>query len=149
VQFRRLVAPFIGQQHILADIDRFVQADRAGLRFSKGPAVFVFYGPSGSGKSELSRYIASRKFDLPIAALEAQGKYVKFAMNAFQEEDASNFFGPREGLQGRANLFDALQQEPQAVILLDEIEKAHPDLAAQIGLSVFDDNGLILALWLA
>jgi len=117
-----------------------------GLWRDDMPLVLLFTGPSGTGKTLLARMIAETLLGQPISQLEASGRFKTFHMNLFSLlEDQKNFFGPPKGVSGYNNggdLPELLKQWPDAVILLDEVEKAHPSFARAF-LKVFGENGAV------
>jgi len=124
-------------------VDKLVDAvliSRSGLRESnKTLGAFLFAGPTGSGKTELAKQLATQM------GIE----FVRFDMSEFQEKHTVSKFigsppgyvGYGDGSAGSGLLINSLEQHPHCVILCDEIEKAHPDIVT-IFLQVMD-NGMI------
>merc|ERR1719506_235778 len=91
----------------------------------------------------MARTLAEQLLHLPIAVLEATGRFRTFHMNGFSMiEDQKSFFGPPKGIVGVGDLPQLLKTWPDAVILLDEIEKAHHSFANAL-LKVFGENGAV------
>jgi ATP-dependent Clp protease ATP-binding subunit ClpA len=111
----------IGQEEAISSLSKTIRRTRAGLKDPKRPSgSFIFAGPTGVGKTELARQLAERLgVDL-----------VRFDMSEYQEaHTVSRLIGAPPGYVGSDKgglLTDAIAQKPHAVLLLDEIEKAHP-----------------------
>ena len=127
----------IGQDAAVKALSQSVRAAMAGVKAANRPVgVFLFLGPSGVGKTSLAKELARFLFDAPDALL-------RFDMNEYNTTyTASNLIGSPRGYigsdQGGA-LTEALRRHPYSVVLLDEIEKAHPDVM-NIFLGVFDEG---------
>jgi len=108
------------------------------------PVVVLLLGPSGCGKTLSAQLIAEGLLGRPIAELESMGRFKTFHMNQFPLfEDQKTFFGPPSGVMGkRGDLPEMLKKWPDAVILLDEVEKAHSSFAQAL-LKVFGENGVV------
>merc|ERR1719197_860573 len=107
------------------------------------PLVLLLTGPSGTGKTLTARVLAEQLLGRPIAELEASGRFRTFHMNGFSLiEDQKSFFGPPKGIVGVGDLPELLKTWPDAVILLDECEKAHPSFARAL-LKVFGEHGAV------
>jgi len=126
-----------GQDHAIDDIVDRIFIAHAGLKSGNKPiGSFVFMGPTGTGKTESAKQLA-----------KALGvKLVRFDMSEFQEKHSvSKLIGSPPGYVGYEDndglLISKLQENPSCVLLLDEIEKAHPDIS-QILLQIMD-NGFI------
>jgi ATP-dependent Clp protease ATP-binding subunit ClpB len=103
-----------------------IQRSRAGLADPNRPiASFIFLGPTGVGKTELAKALASYMFDSETAL-------VRIDMSEYMEKHAvSRLIGAPPGYVGYeegGQLTEAIRRRPYAVILFDEIEKAHPDV---------------------
>ena len=119
----RLKEKVFGQDAAIASVVRAVKQSRAGFRAEGRPvANFLFVGPTGVGKTELARQLAEI---MGIAML-------RFDMSEYQEKHAvSRLIGSAPGYVGYEDggqLTDAVRKQPRAVVLLDEIEKAHSDI---------------------
>ena len=119
----KLKSSIFGQDEAVESVVLAVKKSRAGFRNPEKPeGVFLFVGPTGVGKTELARELA--------AALGE--KLVRFDMSEYQEKHTvSRLIGSPPGYVGFEEgglLTDALRKEPHSVVLLDEIEKAHPDI---------------------
>merc|ERR1712050_118239 len=91
----------------------------------------------------LARRLAEVLLGQSISELEAIGRFKTFNMNTFSlAEDKTTFFGPPMGVKGEGVLPEVLKAWPDAVVLLDEIEKAHPSFARAL-LKIFGENGAV------
>lgn len=127
-----LKAVLFGQDAAVAQVASAIKLSRSGLRGHERPVgSFLFAGPTGVGKTELARQLA-RILGVP---------FLRFDMSEYMEKHAvSRLIGAPPGYVGFEDgglLVDAVRKAPHAVLLLDEIEKAHPDLFA-ILLQVMD-----------
>jgi ATP-dependent Clp protease ATP-binding subunit ClpA len=127
-----LKAVLFGQDLAVAKVCSAIKLSRSGLRGSERPmGSFLFAGPTGVGKTELARQLAKI---LGVA-------FIRFDMSEYMEKHAvSRLIGAPPGYVGFEDgglMVDAVRRNPHAVLLLDEIEKAHPDLFA-ILLQVMD-----------
>jgi ATP-dependent Clp protease ATP-binding subunit ClpA len=112
-----------GQESAVATVARAIKRSRAGLGQPERPAgCFLFTGPTGVGKTELAKQLA----------LHLGNEFVRFDMSEYMEKHAvARLIGAPPGYVGFEQgglLVDAIRQHPYAVLLLDEIEKAHPDI---------------------
>jgi len=119
----RLKTMIFGQDGAVDDVTTAIKRSRAGFRkFDKPVASFLFVGPTGVGKTELARSLA-RELGVPLH---------RFDMSEYQEKHTvSRLIGSPPGYVGYEEggiLTDAIRKTPHAVLLLDEIEKAHPDI---------------------
>lgn len=127
----------IGQQEAVTAVADAIQRSRAGLSDPNRPiASFVFLGPTGVGKTELAKALASYMFD-------TEESLVRIDMSEYMEKHAvSRLIGAPPGYVGYeegGQLTEAIRRRPYAVILFDEIEKAHPDVF-NIFLQILDDG---------
>ncbi|QIX62229.1 ATP-dependent chaperone ClpB [Hymenobacter sp. BT18] len=128
-----------GQQEAIAAISDAVRRSRAGLQDPKRPiGSFIFLGTTGVGKTELAKALAEYLFN-------DENSMVRIDMSEYQERHAvSRLIGAPPGYVGYdegGQLTEAVRRKPYSVILLDEIEKAHPDVF-NILLQVLDDGRL-------
>jgi ATP-dependent Clp protease ATP-binding subunit ClpB len=129
----------VGQDEAVAALCNAVRRNRAGLGDPNRPiGTFLFLGPTGVGKTELSKALADFLFNDPHAM-------VRIDMSEFMEQHSvARLIGAPPGYVGYeegGRLTEAVRRKPYSVILLDEIEKAHPDVF-NVLLQVFDDGRL-------
>ncbi len=122
----RLAERVVGQEHALAAIARTVRSARAGLRTPDAPlGVFLLAGPSGVGKTETARALADE-------LLGDERYLITINMSEYQEaHTVSQLKGSPPGYVGYGEggiLTEAVRQRPWSIVLLDEVEKAHPDV---------------------
>jgi ATP-dependent Clp protease ATP-binding subunit ClpC len=127
----------IGQNEAVAKIVKAIQRNRVGLKDPKKPiGTFIFLGPTGVGKTELAKAIARYLFD-------SEDSLIRIDMSEYMEKFAiSRLVGAPPGYVGYeegGQLTEKVRRKPYSVVLLDEIEKAHPDVF-NILLQVFDDG---------
>jgi len=135
----RLHRRVIGQDEAVEAVSSALRRSRAGLQDPDRPiGVFLFLGPTGVGKTELARALAEFMFD-------SQDAMVRIDMSEYMEKHAvSRLVGAPPGYVGYeegGQLTEAVRRRPYSVVLLDEIEKAHPDVF-NILLQLFDDGRL-------
>ncbi|HVF48364.1 MAG TPA: ATP-dependent Clp protease ATP-binding subunit [Pyrinomonadaceae bacterium] len=129
----------ISQRPAISALARAVRRSRAGLKNPGRPVgSFLFLGPTGVGKTEVARSIAEYLFG-------SERALIRFDMSEFMEKHSvSKFIGSPPGYVGHeegGQLTEKLRRSPYAVVLFDEIEKAHPDLF-NVLLQVFEDGVL-------
>ena len=128
-----------GQPEAIAAVADAVRLARAGLKKPERPAgVFLFVGPSGTGKTELAKALAEFLF-------HDERRMIRFDMSEFMEEHSvSKLIGSPPGYVGHdegGQLTDAIRTHPYSVVLFDEIEKAHPRVL-DLFLQIFDEGTL-------
>ena len=129
----------IGQEDAVKKLTKAIQRTRAGLKDPKKPiGSFIFLGPTGVGKTELAKELARFMFDTEDALIQVDmSEYMeKFAVSRLVGAPPG-YVGYEEGGQ----LTEKVRRKPYAVVLLDEIEKAHPDVF-NILLQVLDEGQL-------
>ncbi|NRA47627.1 MAG: ATP-dependent Clp protease ATP-binding subunit, partial [Phaeodactylibacter sp.] len=129
----------IGQNEAITKITRAIQRNRVGLKDPTKPiGSFIFLGPTGVGKTELAKSLARYIFD-------SEDALVRLDMSEYMEKfSVSRLIGAPPGYVGYeegGQLTEKVRRKPYSVILLDEIEKAHPDVY-NILLQVLDDGQL-------
>lgn len=129
----------VGQEEAIKAVSDAVHLQRAGLTNEKRPVgSFMFLGPTGTGKTELTKALAEFLFN-------DEGAIVRFDMSEFQEKHSiSRLIGSPPGYVGyeeSGELTEAIRRKPYAVVLFDEIEKAHPDVSKLL-LQVLDEGQL-------
>ena len=127
----------IGQEDAISKVVKAIQRNRVGLKDPKKPiGTFIFLGPTGVGKTELARALARHMFDSDDAL-------IRIDMSEYMEKfTVSRLIGAPPGYVGYeegGQLTERVRRKPYSVILLDEIEKAHPDIY-NILLQVLDDG---------
>ncbi|WP_136706204.1 ATP-dependent Clp protease ATP-binding subunit [Agromyces sp. H66] len=134
-----LHARVIGQDDAVTAVARSVRRNRTGMGDAKRPVgSFLFLGPTGVGKTELARALASSLFD-------DEGAIIRFDMSEFGERHTvSRLVGAPPGYVGydeAGQLTERVRRNPYSIVLFDEIEKAHPDVFNLL-LQVLDDGRL-------
>jgi len=129
----------VGQDNAIKKLTKAIQRTRVGLKDPKKPiGSFVFLGPTGVGKTELAKMLASYLFDKDDAL-------IRIDMSEYMEKfSVSRLVGAPPGYVGYeegGQLTEKVRRKPYSVVLLDEIEKAHPDVF-NILLQVLDDGVL-------
>jgi ATP-dependent Clp protease ATP-binding subunit ClpC len=129
----------IGQDRSIGAISRAIRRSRLGVKNPNRPmGSFIFLGPSGVGKTEVARRLAEFLFD-------NQKALVRFDMSEYMEKHAvSKLIGSPPGYVGHeegGQLTERIRRQPYSLILLDEIEKAHPDIANLL-LQILEDGQL-------
>jgi ATP-dependent Clp protease ATP-binding subunit ClpC len=134
-----LMKVIIGQDEAISKIAKAIQRNRVGLKDPKKPiGSFIFLGPTGVGKTELAKALSRYLFD-------SDDSLVRIDMSEYMEKfSISRLIGAPPGYVGYeegGQLTEKVRRKPYSVILLDEIEKAHPDVY-NILLQVLDDGQL-------
>jgi ATP-dependent Clp protease ATP-binding subunit ClpC len=134
-----LTGAVVGQDEAIQKVVKAIQRNRVGLKDPKKPiGTFIFLGPTGVGKTELARALARYMFDSDDAL-------IRIDMSEYMEKfTVSRLIGAPPGYVGYeegGQLTEKVRRKPYSVILLDEIEKAHPDIY-NILLQVLDDGQL-------
>src|SRR5215204_1559018 len=129
----------VGQNEAISKVVKAIQRNRVGLKDPKKPiGTFIFLGPTGVGKTELARALARYMFD-------SEDALIRIDMSEYMEKfTVSRLIGAPPGYVGYeegGQLTEKVRRKPYSVILLDEIEKAHPDIY-NILLQVLDDGQL-------
>ena len=129
----------VGQTDAIQKVVKAIQRNRVGLKDPKKPiGTFIFLGPTGVGKTELARALARYMFD-------SEDALIRIDMSEYMEKfTVSRLIGAPPGYVGYeegGQLTEKVRRKPYSVILLDEIEKAHPDIY-NILLQVLDDGQL-------
>jgi ATP-dependent Clp protease ATP-binding subunit ClpC len=128
----------VGQDEAVAALSKTIRRIRTGLRNIKRPASFMFLGPTGVGKTELAKALSIQLFGTDEAIIRVD-------MSEYMEKySVSRFVGSPPGYVGYEDggqLVEKIRRKPHSVLLLDEIEKAHPDVL-NILLQMLDDGRL-------
>lgn len=129
----------VGQDDAIKKVVKSIQRNRVGLKDPKKPiGTFIFLGPTGVGKTELAKALARNMFD-------SEDALIRIDMSEYMEKfSLSRLIGAPPGYVGYeegGQLTEKIRRKPYSVILLDEIEKAHPDIF-NILLQVLDDGQL-------
>ena len=129
----------VSQEKAISAISRAIRRSRAGLKNPNRPVgSFIFLGPTGVGKTELARALANFLFG-------SDNALIRFDMSEYMEKHSvSKLIGSPPGYVGHeegGQLTEKVKRNPYSVVLLDEIEKAHPDIF-NILLQVFEDGHL-------
>jgi ATP-dependent Clp protease ATP-binding subunit ClpB len=121
----RLAQRVFGQPHVIAAVANAARQMRTDLRRTKRPASFLFVGPTGVGKAEMAKALAEALFDDDAALIRVD-------MAEYKESYAiAGLIGARPGLVGSEEggfLTERMRRQPYAVVLFDEVEKAHPEV---------------------
>lgn len=128
----------IGQNVAVEAVARAIRRNRAGLQSTKRPPSFIFVGPTGVGKTELAKSLAYEMFG-------SEDSIIRVDMSEYMESHStSKLIGSPPGYVGyddAGQLTEKVKRKPYSIILLDEIEKAHPDVF-NILLQILDDGKL-------
>ena len=135
----RIKGKVIGQDEAVSKVVRAIQRNRAGLKDPNKPiGSFIFLGQTGVGKTQLAKILASELFD-------SQDALVRIDMSEYMEKfSISRLIGAPPGYVGYeegGQLSEKIRRKPYSVVLLDDIEKAHPDVFNML-LQVLDDGYL-------
>ena len=133
---RRLKDHIIGQDEAVSAVSAAVRRNRVGISPKHKPVSFIFVGPTGVGKTELVKQLAGDLFNTPDAL-------IRLDMSEFMEKHSvSRIVGSPPGYVGydeAGQLTEKIRRKPYAVVLFDEIEKAHPDVL-NVLLQILDDG---------
>ncbi len=133
-----LASRIVGHAHVLAALGETLRRNAAGFRTRRPIGSFLFLGPTGVGKTETAKALGEFLFP-------TEGAFVRLDMSEFQEAHAvARLIGAPPGYVGHqegGQLTEAVRRRPYCLVLLDEIEKAHPEVL-QILLQVLDDGRL-------
>ena len=128
----------IGQDEAVSAVARAIRRNRAGLKSTKRPPSFIFVGPTGVGKTALAKALSYEMFG-------SEDSIIRIDMSEYMESNSTaKLIGAPPGYVGyddAGQLTDKVKRHPYSIILLDEIEKAHPDVF-NILLQVLDDGRL-------
>ena len=136
----RIKQTVFGQDSAIDKIVEAILVSKAGLREGNKPiGSFLFVGPTGTGKTETARALSK----------ELEAKLIKFDMSEYQERHSVSkligappgYVGHAEGKMGQGQLLSEVEENPNCVLLLDEVEKAAPEVL-QVLLQVMDDGNL-------
>lgn len=134
----RLHSRVVGQDEAVNNISRAIRRNRLGIRKKKKPSSFIFVGPTGVGKTELARALSIELFGTEDALIRVD-------MSEYMEKHTvSKLIGAPPGYVGYdegGQLTEKVRRRPYSVILMDEIEKAHPDVFNML-LQVLEDGRL-------
>ena len=132
----RLKQHIVGQDEAVDAVSRAIRRNRVGISPKKKPVSFIFVGPTGVGKTELVKQLADDLFD-------SVDSLIRLDMSEYMEKHTvSKLIGSPPGYVGydeAGQLTEKIRRRPYAVILFDEIEKAHPDVL-NVLLQVLDDG---------
>ena len=136
---KNLRKKIIGQDEAIGKVARAIRRNRAGIKDPDKPVgTFIFFGPTGVGKTRLAKALAEELFD-------SQDNIVRIDMSEYMEKfNVSRLIGAPPGYVGfeeGGQLSEKVRRKPYSVVLLDEIEKAHPDVFNLL-LQVMDEGRL-------
>ena len=133
---QRLRAHVVGQDEAIAAVSAAIRRSRVGISPKHKPVSFIFVGPTGVGKTELVKQLADDLFNAPESL-------IRLDMSEFMEKHSvSRIVGSPPGYVGydeAGQLTEKIRRKPYAVVLFDEIEKAHPDVL-NVLLQILDDG---------
>lgn len=128
----------IGQNEAVASVARAIRRNRAGLKSTRRPPSFIFVGPTGVGKTELAKALSSEVFG-------SEDSIIRIDMSEYMKSNSTaKLIGAPPGYVGyddAGQLTEKVKRHPYSIVLLDEIEKAHPDVFNLL-LQVLDDGRL-------
>ena len=128
----------IGQEDAVSAVSRAIRRNRAGLKSTQRPPSFIFVGPTGVGKTELAKSLAYEMFG-------TEESIIRIDMSEYMESNSTaKLIGAPPGYVGyddAGQLTEKVKRKPYSIILLDEIEKAHPDVFNLL-LQILDDGRL-------
>ena len=128
----------IGQEDAVSAVARAIRRNRAGLKSTQRPPSFIFVGPTGVGKTELAKSLAYEIFG-------TEESIIRIDMSEYMESNSTaKLIGAPPGYVGyddAGQLTEKVKRKPYSIILLDEIEKAHPDVFNLL-LQILDDGRL-------
>ena len=128
----------IGQNDAVSAVARAIRRNRAGLKSTKRPPSFIFVGPTGVGKTELSKALSVEMFG-------NEDSIIRVDMSEYMESNSTaKLIGAPPGYVGyddAGQLTEKVKRHPYSIVLLDEIEKAHPDVFNML-LQILDDGRL-------
>lgn len=132
----KIKSRIVGQDEAVKSLCAAIRRNRAGVSIKKRPASFIFAGPTGVGKTELVKTLASELFNTPDSL-------IRLDMTEFMEKHSvSKIIGSPPGYVGydeAGQLTEKIRRSPYSVVLFDEIEKAHPDVL-NILLQILDEG---------
>ena len=132
----KIKSRIVGQDEAVKALCAAIRRNRAGVSIKKRPASFIFAGPTGVGKTELVKTLASELFNTPDSL-------IRLDMTEFMEKHSvSKIIGSPPGYVGydeAGQLTEKIRRSPYSVVLFDEIEKAHPDVL-NILLQILDEG---------
>ena len=135
---RNLHSRIVGQNVAVEAVSKAIRRNRAGLQSTKRPPSFIFVGPTGVGKTELAKSLSYEMFG-------SEDSIIRVDMSEYMESHStSKLIGSPPGYVGyddAGQLTEKVRRKPYSIILLDEIEKAHPDVFNLL-LQVLDDGKL-------
>ena len=128
----------IGQHDAVSAVSKAIRRNRAGLKSTKRPPSFIFVGPTGVGKTELAKSLACEVFG-------SEDSIIRVDMSEYMESNSTaKLIGAPPGYVGyddAGQLTEKVKRHPYSIVLLDEIEKAHPDVFNML-LQILDDGRL-------
>lgn len=135
---KNLQKSVMGQDEAISTVSKSIRRNRAGISPVKKPSSFIFVGPTGVGKTQLVKSLAKEMFG-------SEDMIIRIDMSEYMEKHSvSKFIGSPPGYVGfdeGGQLTDKVRRKPYSIILLDEIEKAHPDVFNML-LQILDDGRL-------